>query len=806
MWSDCKFYPESGVSNLILKSLIKVDMRNRFWMHDHIRDLGRAIVREENSQQPWKRSRIWSNEDALNMLENGQGNDKVEVLRINTIDRDYLKLTEKEFRNLSGIRFLQVTNERMTGDFSNILPNVRWLKLDHCGSIPYDINVKKVVILDIVRSCIRDDWRGWKRVKEGMKLKVVNLWGCNELVKAPDLSSCGRLEVIKFEHCTEMRGEMHISSFNNLILLRLVGSKITKLKGDIGMIKDLKEIDTSNLKELPAGIGNLSSLEILSLRSSSPVEVPALPTSLKKLAHSSPKVPNLLELKELEELCFQYCLAEIPGDIWLHLTKLKSLMINYSHIRSLLLQVESAAEGSSTLPSSLSSLVVLACSKLETLPNLANLSNLTELRLQCFLVDEIRGLGQLRNLKEFTILDARYLKSLDGLQNLVLLQRLTVSNCDALDKLPSLCNLTKLDALAVLDCRVLFEIQGLDASMGESSLTDLEIRSCPKLRDFASPDTGLLRISSFSNLKELTVMESPPVGPLHTASVPRIRILDLSGLGNLKVIKICFCHQLTEIMGFNTLQSLEELNILSCPSIQKLPNLYALQNLKKLTIRDATQLIELEELNGNSLQVLKLSQCSSILKLPDLPGLTSLIDLTIRQCTELSEVTGLERLESLVSLKLIDCASIVRLPDLSELKHLKALDISGCTQLAEIMGLESLELLQVLEMSRCKSIDKLPDLSRLEHLRILNITECTELTEVMGVERLESLEVLLMSGCKSIKELPDISGLKNLKKLDVRECSQLTRVTGLYNLNSLQVLGLQDSTSASGSMDPFASL
>ncbi|CAI0411881.1 unnamed protein product [Linum tenue] len=629
MWSDCKFYPESGVSNLILKSLIKVDMRNRFWMHDHIRDLGRAIVREENSQQPWKRSRIWSNEDALNMLENGQGNDKVEVLRINTIDRDYLKLTEKEFRNLSGIRFLQVTNERMTGDFSNILPNVRWLKLDHCGSIPYDINVKKVVILDIVRSCIRDDWRGWKRVKEGMKLKVVNLWGCNELVKAPDLSSCGRLEVIKFEHCTEMRGEMHISSFNNLILLRLVGSKITKLKGDIGMIKDLKEIDTSNLKELPAGIGNLSSLEILSLRSSSPVEVPALPTSLKKLAHSSPKVPNLLELKELEELCFQYCLAEIPGDIWLHLTKLKSLMINYSHIRSLLLQVESAAEGSSTSSDGIISLVVLACSKLETLPNLANLSNLTELRLQCFLVDEIRGLGQLRNLKEFTILDARYLKSLDGLQNLVLLQRLTVSNCDALDKLPSLCNLTKLDALAVLDCRVLFEIQGLDASMGESSLTDLE---------------------------------------------------------------------------------------------------------------------------------------------------------------------------------LIDCASIVRLPDLSELKHLKALDISGCTQLAEIMGLESLELLQVLEMSRCKSIDKLPDLSRLEHLRILNITECTELTEVMGVERLESLEVLLMSGCKSIKELPDISGLKNLKKLDVRECSQLTRVTGLYNLNSLQVLGLQDSTSASGSMDPFASL
>ncbi|CAL1358628.1 unnamed protein product [Linum trigynum] len=96
MWSDYNFNPESGISTLILRSLIKVDEYNQFWMHDHVRDLGRMIVREEDDQHPWKRTRIWSNEDAVDMLLNGEGTDRLEVLRVNMADED-TELTEKEF-------------------------------------------------------------------------------------------------------------------------------------------------------------------------------------------------------------------------------------------------------------------------------------------------------------------------------------------------------------------------------------------------------------------------------------------------------------------------------------------------------------------------------------------------------------------------------------------------------------------------------------------------------------------------------------------------------------------------------------
>ncbi|CAI0421117.1 unnamed protein product [Linum tenue] len=597
MWNDCKFYPESSVSSLILRSLLRIDERNQFWMHDHIRDLGRAIVREENIQQSWKRSRIWSEEEALDMLENGKGNDKVEVLRVNLGDRDVLKLTDEEFRNLSGVRFLEVRGGRMTGDFSKILPNIRWLQLCLCRSIPTDVNLKKVIILNLEGSYVRDDWKGWKRVKEGKKLKVVNLRQCEDLVKAPDLSSCGRLEVINLELCTKMGGELHIGNFKNLKLLRLSSSKITELKGDIQMLQDLEEIDASNLTEMPAGIGNVNSLEILMLILSR-VELPALPTSLKKLWLSSPSVPNL--------------------------------------------------------PSSLNSLVV-SCMQLETLPDLANLSNLIELRLRSVQVDEIHGVGQLKMLEAFAISDAPNLKSLDGLENLVLLQRLTVVYCGALEKLPSISNLTKLHTLVIRSCWALFEIQGLDVSMGESSLTHLEVSCCPKL---ASVEDLLQSMQALQTLK-LTNFQA-----LETLL---LRLSSLSKLGNLKNLAV------------------------------RLPDLSALKNLTLLNISGCTQLTEVTGLESlESLQVLAMSRCKSVSKLPDLSILEYLRYLNISKCTQLKEVIGVERLEWLELLAMSQCKSIKQLPDLSGLKYLKHLDIRQCRRLTEIKGLQELKSLEVL--------------------------------------------------------------------------------------------------------------
>ncbi|CAI0421211.1 unnamed protein product [Linum tenue] len=579
----------------------KVNESNEFEMHDLIKDLGRAIVQAENIQQPWKRSRIWSNDEALDMLENGQGNDKVEALRIDMGDRDVRKLTEEGFRKLSGVRFLQVRHCNMTGDFSKMLPNTLWLQLRFCRSIPDDVNLKKVAILDLKGSYLRDDWRGWQRAKEGKKLKVVNLEGCSGLVKAPDLSSCRGLEVINVEGCYYMGGELHIGNFKNLKRLSLLGSKISALKGDIGMLQDLTEIDAPNLKEFPAGIGDLRSLEILRVTpADAPISVPAFPTSLKQLTISTPRFPNLLELKDLEELCLERCAPEIPGDIWLHLTKLKILTVSF--FRGIM------RDSSSHLPSSLNSLALSCCFELETLPNLVNLSNLTQLRLELVLVDEIRGLGELGMLETLQVSSAQNLKSLDGLQNLVLLQQLTVEHCGALEKLPCIANLTKLNTLVIRSCRILFEIQGPEVTRLErlESLVRLKLIDC-----------GLV-----------------------------VRLPDLSELKNLKVLIIRGCTQLMEITGLESLESLQVLAMSSCESIYELPDLSHLEHLRYLNISGCMQLTQVMGVERlGSLEVLAMSQCKSIIELPDLSALKNMTHLDIRECSQLIGIIGLHKLQ-----------------------------------------------------------------------------------------------------------------------------------------------------------------
>ncbi|CAI0437216.1 unnamed protein product [Linum tenue] len=736
MWSDCNFNPESGISTLILRSLLKVDVDNKFWMHDHVRDIGRMIVREEDEQHPWKRTRIWSNEDAVDMLINGEGADLVEVLKVDMRYEDF-ELMEKEFQNLSKLRYLEVHSGRLTGDFKNILPNLRWLRLHYCRSIPININITKLAVLDLRFCPVRDDWRCWDKIK-----------------------GCPSLQRINFLGCGNMSGELHIGDLKGLRVLNIARTKITKLIGGFGRLQNLQEINVgySRLREIPTSIGKLSSLKILVLDRLD-IEVPKLPTSLKGLSLSSPRVPNLLELKDLEWLHWSRALL-IPGDMW-KLSKLKDLELWQVECRknAFVLHQESA------LPSSLNTLSISGYQfvPLERLPNLVNQSNLTYLDLSEIGVHEIAGLGELRMLENFDLRDASNLIDLDGLQHLKLLKELRVYRCDVLRKLPSLSNLTKLQTLKIFRCPLLSEIHGLSEL---AELSTLRIIECRKL-------TGVMGIDKLESLQVMKIRDCSSIEELP----------DVSALEHLRELKITGCNQLTEVMGVDKLESLQELTITNCVSIKKLPDLSTLKLLRELTIRGCNQLPEVVGIERlKSLQLLEITDCTSIEKLPDLSALEHLRELKITGCNQLTEVIGLGKLESLRELMITDCALIKKLPDLSALEHLWALTIIRCNQLPEVAGIERLKSLELLELTECTSIERLPDLSALEHLRNLKITGCNQLTEVIGLDKLESLQALRITDCASIKKLPDLFALEHLRELIITGCNQLTEVTGIERL------------------------
>ncbi|CAN1270350.1 Disease resistance protein L6 [Linum perenne] len=680
MWSDCNLYPESGIRTLVLRSLIKVDERNQFWMHDHLRDLGRGIVIEEDVKHPFKRSRIWSNEDAMNMLENAA--DRVEMLKVSmtwSVHTD-----NKYFQKLSSLRYLVLEVTPLFGDFSEVLPDMRWLKLSNCFFIPTDLNMKNVVILEIQGCVLTDDWGGWNRVKVAHKLKVINVRGCRGLNRIPDFSQCTRLESIDLTGCLGLKGELNISNFRNLKVVRLQETDIT-LSGDMGKLQKLQEIKTGKL-----GWGA--------------EEVPVLPTTLKRLAISSPRVPNLLELKDLEELWFENCNdpPEIPGDIW-KLQKLKTLKT-----------VKCSCEGSllsnqdGTLPSSLTCLIVDWSRGLTRLPNLANAS-------------EIHGLGKLIVLEALEISESMSLDHLHGLENLVHLNELTLRSC-GLEALPNLSNLIKLHKLVIVKCPLLSEIQGLGEL--KRSLLHLEVSCCDWLADM----DGVESLEALESLTLESTILSSRIGH------------DLLCLQNLKQLCIAGWKQLPEVIELRRLKSLRSLEMKACKSLRRLPNLSGLDNLETLDVSGCIRLVDVTGLDRlESLQKLNMSNCWSIEELPDISDLDNLETLDVSGCIRLVDVTGLEKLESLQKLNMSNCWSIEELPDISGMKSLDDLNVSECIKLKKVIGLEKLESLTVLSMAGCKSIKKLPDMSQLKVLFEIDLKGCTKLKKVTGLTKLPFL-------------------------------------------------------------------
>ncbi|CAN1291594.1 Disease resistance protein L6 [Linum perenne] len=538
MWRDCGFHPEIVITTLIQRSLIKIN-QNVFWMHDHIRDLGKLIILEEDFQCPWKRSRIWSNDDALDMLTDEKGTDRLEVLKVRAND---IELTDRQFEKLSGLRYLKVEGGGLSGNFERTLPNLRWLQLHLCNWIPKDLNMKKLVILDLNRCSIDDDWKGWKRIKEAQKLRYITLSYCRVLRTDPDLSHCGNLEFIYLEGCKKISGELHIGNLKNLKEINVVDSK---------------------LRKLPTGIGRLSSLEFLYLLSDQcgMQEVAVLPTSLKWLYLSSVCPPNLVDLKNLEVLQFYRCEAlEIPADIW-KLSKLQYLKLWLCSCTSLLAEngMDAAA-----LPSSLNRLTFDLCRSLERLPNLANLKNLTALILTGTKVREILGLGDMRKMQTLQISHCPDLSNLDGLQHLVLLKTLSLS-CSKLEKLPSLSNMTKLDTLEVTHCsNRLTELGGLERL---EMLESLSVSHCSAIRKLSD-------LSALKNMKKLDIHEC-------------MELTDLMGLENLhslQELSICNCTSITKLPDLSCFKHLNVLEITGCTQLTEVTGIEKLKELKWLTL------------------------------------------------------------------------------------------------------------------------------------------------------------------------------------------------------------------------------
>ncbi|KAL3746488.1 hypothetical protein ACJRO7_015451 [Eucalyptus globulus] len=202
MWDDCNYYPHNAISVLCQQSLIKVGQDKKFWMHDQVRDLGRHIMREE---YPRKFSRVWIYNDAIELLGRKQTNQDVEVLSL-TSDGCSRDIVPEELAALPNLRFLRLKGIKFIGNFENLVLKLCWLSWEvmHNKFCAEDIHFVSLVVLDLSRSNIEDNWDGWSQFQMTKNLKVLDLTGCTKLTRTPDFSDFVSLELLILSGCVKL--------------------------------------------------------------------------------------------------------------------------------------------------------------------------------------------------------------------------------------------------------------------------------------------------------------------------------------------------------------------------------------------------------------------------------------------------------------------------------------------------------------------------------------------------------------------------------------------------------------------------
>ncbi|XP_039168187.1 disease resistance protein RUN1-like [Eucalyptus grandis] len=256
MRHDCEYYPQMGIDELRSMSLIKVGNDHRLLMHDQLRDLGREIVRQEGYEEPWKRSRLWIHKESLHALEKNKGTAKIKALRLNESGLGWV-CSKEPFEKLPSLRFLEMNNFILSGDFKCLLSELRWLCWKNWPSnfMATNFHVEKLVIFDLSRSKVTEHWAGWNQISTASNLKVLNISNCQDLKTSPDLTDFQHLEILILQRC-ENQTEVHpsIGNIHTLISLDVRDCwRLKKLPIEVNQLQELEElfIDRTRMEEIP---------------------------------------------------------------------------------------------------------------------------------------------------------------------------------------------------------------------------------------------------------------------------------------------------------------------------------------------------------------------------------------------------------------------------------------------------------------------------------------------------------------------------------------------------------------------------
>ncbi|XP_021801332.1 TMV resistance protein N-like [Prunus avium] len=239
-----------GIQNLIDRCLVTIDEFDKVLMHDLICGMGREIVNQE-SEEPWKRSRVWHHKDSFKILSENNGTRTIEGLVFDMhmlptnilINSNEIVLETNAFAKMRELKLLHLSHVQLNGSYAEFCTGLRWLcwtkfPLD---SIPTEFSLRSLVVLEMRYSSLRQVCKGTKCLPS---LKILDLSHSHSLTETTDFSFCPNLEKLILTDCVS--------------LIYVHGSI-----GNLERLVYLNTKDCKNLKMLPENICMLKLLETL---------------------------------------------------------------------------------------------------------------------------------------------------------------------------------------------------------------------------------------------------------------------------------------------------------------------------------------------------------------------------------------------------------------------------------------------------------------------------------------------------------------------------------------------------------------
>ncbi|XP_042519854.1 disease resistance protein RPV1-like [Macadamia integrifolia] len=327
----CGLPGEAGIKLLTERSLVTIDEDSKLCMNNLIRDMGREIVRRQSPENPEDRSRLWDQDDVLDVLRNLRGTDAIEGLQLK--GKEFGPLKTEGFSKMPNLKLLEVDCPRSSvnidlghsfqdgGFFFRNLVWVCWKEFPF-EYIPNHFHLGNLVILDMQESKLKEVW---KETRNLAMLKELNLSKSPYLKRTPDFSKLSNLEKLILNGCKSLvKVHKTIGLLKKLVYLDLGDcSDLRNLPSGISKLALLETLDVSccsNLSNLPSGISFCSKLETLNMWNCPRLKsLPMLPSSLRSLYASCcnklRRIPNLSNSKYLMKLDLSRCekLTEIGG-------------------------------------------------------------------------------------------------------------------------------------------------------------------------------------------------------------------------------------------------------------------------------------------------------------------------------------------------------------------------------------------------------------------------------------------------------------------------------------------------------------